>query len=151
MQSLLAKNAGLIGELHMVVIDQHFVPRLFIELDRASFDLLQHGNVAAGKGEIELRRFGQAGKLAQPRAQTGKQGGRRRHHAPKKGTSMAPRAITAWAADQVDCQNIKIHAHTPRHCRARGHLRDSADTADSRTPKKFPIQIKDLITGTDPA
>ena len=50
---------------------------------------------------------------------------------------MAPRAITAWAADQVDCQNIKIQARTPRHCRARGHRLDSADTADSRTPKKY--------------
>ena len=32
---------------------------------------------------------------------------------------MAPRAITAWAADQVDCQNIKIHAQPRRRCGAR--------------------------------
>ena len=72
MQSLLAKNAGLSGELAMVVIEQHFIPRLAIELGQTTLDPLQHGNVAAGKRVIEFRRLGQAAKLAQPGTQTGK-------------------------------------------------------------------------------
>ena len=113
MQSLLAKNAGLIGELHMVVIEQHFVPGLFIELDRASFDLLQHGNVAAGKGVIEFRRFRQAGKLAQPAVQARKLGGRGRHQAPIRDQHGAARHH-CHATDQADCQIIKIHRSMPR-------------------------------------
>ena len=45
------------------------------------------------------------------------------------------------------CRRLPIYQVQP----ARTDMPDGADTADSRTPKIFPIKINDLTTGTDRA